>query len=82
MHLGNPKLLFVIGVGVGLLSLLFSGCVNTTGGGNTYTRERVFCAGGIDDLLLFNIPYSWILGGATCLVLYAIYRMLDDRHRQ
>jgi hypothetical protein len=52
----DPKLLLVIGVGIGLLGLLFAGCVNTIGARNTYTRERLFFAGGIDDLFLFGIP--------------------------
>lgn len=81
-QINSPSLLLVVGIGIGLLSLLFARCVNTTGGGNFYTRERVFCAGGIDDLLLFGVPYSWILAGATCLVLYGIYGLLSGRHRQ
>jgi hypothetical protein len=78
----NPRLLIVLGVGMGLLSLLVAQCVNTAGRGNTYTRDGVICIGGIEDLQLFGIPYSWILGASICLVLFSVYLFLEERHRK
>jgi hypothetical protein len=63
------------------LGLLFGRCWNDVGD-NYYTRERVFCAGGMNDLRIFEIPYTWILAIAICLFLFAAYRFLDEKRRQ
>jgi hypothetical protein len=80
-RLKDPRLLLVIGVGIGALGFLFAGCFSPQWS-NHYDRNQLMCAGGINDLFLYGIPYSWILGIAICIVLYAVYLMLDERHRK
>jgi hypothetical protein len=78
-RLNNPRLLFAVGLGIGLLGFVLAGCASPDG--FAYGRVEMLCAYGIHDLSLFGVRYVWILAGATCLVLYAIYRMMEERHR-
>jgi hypothetical protein len=72
-RLHNPTLILVVGIGIGLLSLLFGRCFfNFTGMENYYPRETLVCAG---DLRLFGA----LITASICLVLYAIYLFSNER---
>jgi hypothetical protein len=75
MRGSDPRLALVVGLGIAALGLIFSNCEQD---GYFYTRDRLFCIRGIGDLQLFGIPYTWQLGLSVCLLLYAVYRFLQE----
>lgn len=79
-RLNDPRLLMIVGVGIALLGVIFAGCWNAPNNYH-YERRSLSCEYGFDDLRLFSIPYAWILAAAVCLILFAAYRLWDEKRR-
>jgi hypothetical protein len=79
-RLNDPRLWIVVSIGVAVLGFMFADCWG--GGDIVMPRQWPTCYNGFEGMQVMGIQYRWILGAAVCLILFAAYRLWDEKQRK